>query len=143
MTINEPQARALAYLLHEIRPDWGITSLVSLIDKHRDTPGLGALVIAAATKAMEPTCQTPGPIFTAGSHWPVKAKAALPPANPCEDHVGQDENRCRSCWGDYKAGLRPMTHIGKHWTPPPSIYDQLQATEAAPQEAAFDVQETK
>lgn len=117
MTITDQQTRAIAYLLHEIRPDWGITSLVSLIDKHSDTPDLGALVIAAATKAMEPSCQTPAPIFTAGNHWPVKARAKLPPADPCQDHIGQDANTCRSCWGDYKAGLRPMTHIGLHHEP--------------------------
>lgn len=41
MTITDQQARAIAYLLHEIRPDWGIASLVSLIYKHRDYQGHG------------------------------------------------------------------------------------------------------
>lgn len=103
MTIKEQQARAIAYLLHEIRPDWGIASLVSLIDKHRDTPDLGPLVIAATTKAMEPTCQTPAPIFHPGPHWPAKAKAAMPRPKPCPDHIGEAAHNCRCCAADRKA----------------------------------------
>jgi len=127
LIITDQQKRAVAYLLHEIRPDWPVASLVSLIDKHRDVPSLGALTIAATTKAMERTCQTPAPIFHPGPHWPEAARAHLPKSPPCEDHIGQDAHTCRSCWADVKAGIRPQTHIGKHH-------------EAAPEEAASVIQ---
>ncbi|MFF1382795.1 hypothetical protein ACFVWT_04440 [Arthrobacter sp. NPDC058288] len=117
MTITDQQGRAIAYLLHEIRPDWGIASLMSLIDKHRDVPSLGALIIAAITKAMEPSCQTPAPIFRPGPHWPEKARPLLARAAPCEDHIGQDGYTCRSCHADVKAGIRPADRIGKHHEP--------------------------
>jgi hypothetical protein len=141
LTITDQQARAIAYLLHEIRPDWGVASLVSLIDKHHDTD-LGGLVIAATTKAMEATCQTPAPIFHPGNHWPAKAKARMPKPQPCPDHIGEAGHNCRCCQADVKAGLRPLTHIGKHWTPPQDIADQLEATtEAAPTGAASALKE--
>jgi len=114
LIITDQQARAVAYLLHEIRPDWPVASLVSLIEKHRDVPSLGALVIAATTKAMEPSCQTPAPIFHPGPHWPAKTAAALPRPEPCPDHIGESSHNCRCCWSDVKAGIRPQTHIGKH-----------------------------
>jgi len=103
MTITEPQARALAYLLHETRPDWGITSLLSLIDKHKDAVNIGPLTIAAMTKALEATCKTPGPIFQPGSHWPVAAKANLPRPEPCQWHIGEQAHNCRCCAADRKA----------------------------------------
>lgn len=116
MTITDQQARAVAYLLHEIRPDWGTQSLLTLITKHHDVD-LGALLIASTTKALEATCVTPAPIFVVGSHWPVKARAKLPPTDACPDHIGQDGPTCRSCWGDHKAGLRPAHMIGYHYEP--------------------------
>lgn len=126
LTITEQQARAIAYLLHEIRPDWGIASLVSLIDKHRPHD-VGALTIAAMTKAMEPTCKTPAPIFIPGPHWPEKARKALPKPPPCPDHIGEAAPTCRCCQADVKAGLRPQDKIGQHYTPQ-TIHDELQAS---------------
>lgn len=116
--ITDQQGRAIAYLLHEIRPDWPVASLMSLIDKHRDVPSLGALTIAATTKAMEATCQTPAPIFHPGPHWPEKVRGQIPRPPSCEDHIGQESTNCRSCWADVKAGDRPETHIGKHYEAP-------------------------
>lgn len=108
MTITDQQVRAVAYLLHEIRPDWGITSLTSLINKHADALDLGSLLIAATTKAMEQTCVTPAPIFIPGPHWPAKAKALLPKAEPCPDHIGESSHNCRCCAADQKA--EPHNH---------------------------------
>lgn len=103
MTIHDQQARALAYLLHEERPDWGVTSLLSLIDKHKDAVTIGALTIAAMTKALEVTCKTPAPIFIPGPHWPEKARKTLPKAKPCPTHIGEMEHNCRCCAADRKA----------------------------------------
>jgi hypothetical protein len=125
VTITDQQGRAIAYLLHEIRPDWPVASLMSLIDKHRDVPSLGALIIAATTKAMEASCKTPAPIFHPGSHWIAAAKAHLPSPEPCADHVGQDAHNCRSCWADFKAGERPQSMIGKAWNPLESAENEV------------------
>lgn len=103
MTITDQQTRAVAYLLHELRPDWGIASLESLIGKHRDTTTLGPLLIAATTKALEQTCQTPAPIFHPGNHWPAKAKPQLPRPEPCHLHIGEMAHNCRCCAADRKA----------------------------------------
>jgi hypothetical protein len=113
LTITEQQARAVAYLLHELRPDWGVQSMLTLITKHQDVE-LGPLIIAATTKALEPSCVTPAPIFHPGPHWPAKTSAALPRPEPCLDHIGESSHNCRCCWSDVKAGIRPQTHIGKH-----------------------------
>ena len=120
MTITDRQGRAIAYLLHEIRPDWGVASLVSLIDNHKDATDLGPLVIAATTKAMEASCKTPAPIWVPGSHWPTNARAALPRPEPCPQHIGEQAHNCRCCAADRKA--EPPTH------------------EAAPEEAASVVE---
>ncbi|WP_461169297.1 hypothetical protein [Arthrobacter sp. Z1-15] len=120
MTVTEQQARALAYMLHEIRPDWGAASLVSLIGKHHDSvPSIGALILAATTKAMEPSCKTPGPIFHPGPHWRTEdaAERFLPTPPACEDHETFAAHNCPCCWADHKVGQRPATHIGKHYTP--------------------------
>jgi len=122
MTITDQQARAVAYLLHELRPDWGAQSLLSLIGKHQDVD-LGPLIIAATTKAMEPTCQTPAPIYHPGPHWPVKSRAALPRPEPCRQHIGEMAHNCRCCAADRKA--EPPTN------------------EAAPDEAASVIQGEK
>lgn len=62
MTISEPQARALANLLHELRPAWPANSLNTLIGKHRDTD-FPALCATAVTVATDSRNQTPAVIF--------------------------------------------------------------------------------
>jgi hypothetical protein len=116
VTITDQQARVVAYLLHELRPDWGVQSLLTLIAKHPDVE-LGPLLIAATTKAMEATCKTPAPIWVPGPHWPAKTSAALPRPEPCPDHIGESTHNCRCCQADIKAGIRPPGMIGKHHTP--------------------------
>ena len=62
MTITEAQAKALANLLHEIRSDWPTTSLVTLIQKHRDTD-FPELCTTAVTVASDSRNKTPAVIF--------------------------------------------------------------------------------
>lgn len=100
LEVQEQQARALAYLLNQIRPDWPAPSLLALMEKNREVPSLGALVIAATTKALEPTCQTPAPIFAAGNHWPEAARADLPPPEECPTHTGKPRHNCGGCRAD-------------------------------------------
>jgi hypothetical protein len=96
--ISEPQARALAFLLNSVRPDWPQSSLLTLLERNRDVPSLGALILAATTKAMDATCRTPEPIFRTGPHWPVEARDQLPRGPRCRTH--DDYEPCRGCRAD-------------------------------------------
>lgn len=103
MTVTDQQARAVAFLLNQLRPDWGAGSLLTLIGKHPDVE-LGPLIVAAATKALEPSCATPAPIYHPGPHWITKqSRAALPRPEPCPQHVGEMAHNCRCCAADRKA----------------------------------------
>lgn len=117
--LSEKQVNGIAWLLHELRPEWGVGSLKSLLLKNRTVPSLGALMIAATTKALEPSCKTPGPIFQPGPHWPDASAAEryLPKPPACEDHKDYEGPTCRCCWADVRVGERPQTHIGRHWNP--------------------------
>lgn len=97
LEVQEPQARALAYLLNQIRPEWPVPSLLSLLEKNRDVPSLGALMVAAATKALEPTCRTPAPIWSPGPHWPQQTSAGLPPPALCPKHPPYYAHNCGGC----------------------------------------------
>ena len=117
--LTDKQVNGIAWLLHELRPDWGVPSVKALLLKNRNVPSVGALMIAATTKAMEASCRTPGPIFQPGPHWPEASAAErfLPKPDPCEDHPEEAAHNCRCCWADIKIGQRPQTHIGKRYTP--------------------------
>jgi hypothetical protein len=106
MLLTEHQARALAFLLHEVRGDWPTASLLTLLEKHREVPSLGALILAATTKALDSSCRTPEPIFRTGSHWPVEARDQLPRGPRCRSHP-TFYDPCPSCAGDRKAEPQP------------------------------------
>lgn len=77
MTITESQARALAALLHELRPEWVAASILTLLWEHRDEHPFPDLCTAAVTVANDPTKRTPGIIFMDGPHWhPTRPQAA-------------------------------------------------------------------
>ncbi len=113
--ITESQAKALAVILHEIRPRWSAPAMVKVFERNHAHPAAFADIAAAAVAAArDPKVDTPGCIFIDRRFWPPEIKAQLPKPPPCEDHIGQDAHTCRSCWADVKAGIRPQTHIGKH-----------------------------
>jgi len=111
--INEQQAKALAYILHEVRREWPTQSILTVLGKNRTVPSYGDLVIAAVAKARDTRCQTPQLIFTAGTHWPDPGKVDLPKPPRCEEHTGQDAHTCTCCWADIKLGQRPENMLGK------------------------------
>jgi hypothetical protein len=139
--ITEKQATMIAHVLHEIRPSWAIDGTRKVLDRNKDHPAaFGELMSAAVTAALDPETQTPGRIYQVSIHWPPAAKARLPKPQPCPDHIGEASHSCRCCIADTKAGIRPQTHIGKHWQPQ-GIADQLEAShEAAPDEAVSVVE---
>lgn len=117
--LNEARATLLAHLLHQIRPDWGITAITKTLWNNRDQagPDYAALAIAATTAARDPNTQTPARVFQIREHWPPDIKPRLPPLPSCEDHPGQDAPTCNSCAADILCGDRPETHRGKHYEP--------------------------
>jgi hypothetical protein len=69
LTITETQARALANLLHQLRPEWVTTSILTLLWEHRDDHPFPELCTAAVTVANDTSKRTPGIIFMDGQHW--------------------------------------------------------------------------
>lgn len=122
--ITKPQAEALARILHQLRPEWGIPALVTLIGRNQTHPApFPQLVLAAVTAANRrnpdgtPTARTPAVIYQPGRHWdhPIgETPNPQPPGPPCADHPTFDAHNCRACWGDIKAGIRPHNLLGKH-----------------------------
>lgn len=123
-TITKPQAEALAGILHQLRPEWGIPALITLIGRNLTHPAtfaqLTQAAVAAATRRNPdgtPTARTPAVVYQPGRHWdqPVQETGAhVPPGPPCEDHPTFEAHNCGACWGDIKAGLRPENLLGKH-----------------------------
>lgn len=116
--ITESQARALAVILHEIRPRWSSPAMFKLFAKNHAHPAPFAdIALAAMTAARDPKVDTPGGFLADQRFWPAEAKHHIPKPPPCPDHIGQDAITCRSCWADVKAGLRPPGMIGRHYEP--------------------------
>lgn len=123
--LNERQASLLAHILHELRPDWTVNSVFTLLGKHREVPSFGDLVIAAITKANDQTCKTPAPIFLPGNHWPERTRQHINPGPECPDHTGHHAYNCGPCQTDIRLGDRPphlagkKLNNGKRTAPPP------------------------
>lgn len=122
--ITRAQAEALAGILHQLRPEWGIPSMVTLIGRNKDHPAsFQRLVLAAVTAANRRnpdgtwTARKPAVIFQPGRHWdhPIgETLATQPPGPNCEDHPTFQAHNCRCCWADIKTGTRPEAALGKH-----------------------------
>ena len=124
--ITKPQAEALAGILHQLRPEWGIPALMTLIGKNIGHPAPYPLLVLAAVTAANRrnpdgtwTARTPAVIYQPGRHWdhPIgETPATQPPGPNCQDHPTFQAHNCRCCWADIKAGLRPQDALGKHHT---------------------------
>ncbi|AYN58910.1 hypothetical protein PP634_gp84 [Arthrobacter phage Richie] len=116
--ITESQAKALAVMLHEIRPRWSAPAMVKVFERNHTHPApFPDIAAAAVNAARDPVVETPGCIFTDPRFWPAEAKAHLPKPTPCPDHIGEAAHNCRCCKADVKAGIRPPDMIGKHHEP--------------------------
>lgn len=117
--LTKNQATLLAHTLHEIRPDWGINSMMRLLWENRTAHPFPDLALAAVRAATTPTNRTPAVIFMDGKHWSSEGRPreAPPPGPRCEDHPEQEAHICHCCRADILVGDRPPTHQGKHWNP--------------------------
>lgn len=98
--ITKNQATNLATLLHDIRPDWGIQALITLIGKNRNHADLPQLAKAAITIATNPDKKTPAIIFLDGSHWNTHTTKPLQTTQPptelhCHEH-NTPETQCKN-----------------------------------------------
>lgn len=117
--ITENQAKALANLLHEIRPRWSTPAMLKLLEKNAQHPAPFAdITVAAVNAARDHKVETPGAIFIDQRFWPAETKQLMPKPPPCPDHVGEPSHACRCCKADFLAGIRPRDMIGKHYEPP-------------------------
>jgi hypothetical protein len=117
--ITESQAKALANLLHQLRPKWSVPAMLKLLANHQNHPApFQDITAAAVSAARDPKIETPGAFLIDQRFWPAETRQLMPKPPPCQQHIGQDAHNCRSCQGDIKAGLRPPDMIGKHYEPP-------------------------
>jgi hypothetical protein len=122
MPITDPQGAALAQILHQIRRDWPMPSLIAHLKSHADHPApFGDIAQAAITTANERDAKTPLLIWDQGSHWPERIRERLPAGPRCEDHTTEPAATCRSCRGDVLAGERTEAQIGKRLNPAPPV----------------------
>ena len=73
---------ALAYVIHELRPDWGKPGIHAALERaHHDTPDLRAVAHAAITATLRDDQRTPAIIALPGQHWDCETNrgATLPP----------------------------------------------------------------
>lgn len=115
--LRPDEARAVAFLLNRIRPDWQIESTMKVLGQHKQVPSLAELTIAAVIKARQDSARTPATIFIEGDHWPKPTKMKLAPAPKCEDHPTETAEHCHCCWADIRVGDRPEHMLGKQLEP--------------------------
>jgi hypothetical protein len=91
--ITMTQAKTLAALLHELRPDWDERGLLAAIHGAKDRAGNFDLAIAAIRAAGQPTNRTPAIIGMEGPHWHPEQAAPEPAKRP------GGVTRCIECGG--------------------------------------------
>lgn len=102
--LTQTQATLLSHLLHEIRPDWGIPSMMRLLWDNRTHAPFPALVEAAVKTARNPEKRTPAVIFMDGKHWLTGEQERNPAYTSaigndpdCPEHPGNTFSSCRVC----------------------------------------------
>lgn len=75
--LTERQAQIIAAAWNELRPRWGVPSLLTLLEKNLTRAPFGDLLRAGINAAMDPRVETPGAIFKDGPHWLTMERAAL------------------------------------------------------------------
>lgn len=68
--LTQKQAQIIAAAWHEVRPEWGIPSLMTLLGMNADRAPFGELLRAGLNVALDnPKAKTPAVIFLDGKHW--------------------------------------------------------------------------
>ncbi|QAY16162.1 hypothetical protein SEA_SONALI_50 [Arthrobacter phage Sonali] len=100
------QAQIIAAAWHEVRPDWGIPSLMTLLQENSRHAPFAELLRAGINAGLNPKVRTPAVIFKPGKHW-LDAEAAQDPArtswfgndssDECPNHPTVKAWNCRPC----------------------------------------------
>lgn len=108
--ITEPQARALAALVHELRDGWDAAGTLAKLAEVRTRGSAWDIAHAALYAAEDQANRTPAIIAHAGPHW-TRGKALgqsgpapdMPGRDRCTTHDHERAHNCRSCAADRKA----------------------------------------
>ena len=104
--LTERQAKLLAHMLHEIRPEWSIPSMLTLFEANAAYAPFDRLCEAAIKLARNPTKKLPILIFREGKHWLNDDQAANPAYTAtigadtsldCDRHPGRKAWECKAC----------------------------------------------
>lgn len=128
--LTNQEGQRLTAMMLAMRPDWVRNNPGQLLEQANQTglPGhdFPHSIRALATYATavcddgKPQYRTPNLFIQDGKYWTDTApkRWVKPKAPRCEDHPDYPGPTCPGCWGDYRAGDRPQTHIGKHYKAP-------------------------
>lgn len=85
------QAELLATLTSSLRPDWGVTGIVTALEKVAGSTDAALLTLALIHAATDPANRTPAIIHHPGPHWD-KARGTLPPPAPPKPRTSRQVN---------------------------------------------------
>lgn len=105
-----------ARIVHRARADWDPPGIVAAFAKLRYELDIAQALTAAMRAAADPQAKTPDAI-TWDKHRPATTLPGTQPGKRCADHSWLDASTCRCCWSEVKTGMRPESHIGRHYNP--------------------------
>jgi hypothetical protein len=101
-----PQAQIIAAAWHEVRPEWSIPSMMTLLEENAGHAPFPELLRAGINAGLNPKIKTPGVIFKPGKHWLDAEQAADPSrtswfgndtSEDCPNHPTVKAWDCRPC----------------------------------------------
>lgn len=100
--MNEHEAQRIATAMHQLRPDWPASSLLTLIRKHLIDRPRRDVTVALAWVACESASHTPARVLESGPWWraagvegTVTARQPFDPRSTC-GICGKTEQQCRA-----------------------------------------------
>ena len=107
MPLTLQQARPLAALVHQLRPEWDERGVLTALERCAGRNPLD-VAMAAIRAAADLGAHTPGVIPTDGPHWRERLSETRSPRNPlpheeCDSHPGQFRLSCSGCSANRKA----------------------------------------
>lgn len=93
--MNEHEAARIAASIHQLRPDWPVASLNTLIAKNLIERPRRDVAVALAWVACEPQSLTPARVLEAGPWWQAVAADAI--TQPAAGRPPKREEACQLC----------------------------------------------
>lgn len=133
--LTNQEGQRLTAIMLAMRPDW-VKNNPEKILADANMTGLPGQDFGHSLRALAAYCtardesgwqyRTPNLYIQDGKYWTSTAPTnwVRPKAPMCKDHPESEAPTCRGCHADVKVGDRPADMIGRHYTPPPGIFDQ-------------------